>query len=112
MKAKVKDTAIQLPGVINLDSFLIEVNKIDEYKEKLGVFYDSVKKDVKTGKIKEDFKFAIDPRNKDNWLILPVRHFRCKGCNNRLISSFSLKTEGYCYLCDPNITLEEALLPN
>jgi hypothetical protein len=35
--------------------------------------------------------------------------FVCGGCGHTLDLSFSLRTKGYCYLCDPNITLEELL---
>lgn len=35
--------------------------------------------------------------------------FICKGCNHELPMEFNLRTEGYCHLCDPNITLEECL---
>jgi len=36
-------------------------------------------------------------------------HFKCKGCSCELTADYSLRTEGWCYLCDPNITLEELL---
>jgi hypothetical protein len=35
--------------------------------------------------------------------------FTCQGCNCELAEDYSLRTKGYCYLCDPNITLEELL---
>ena len=35
--------------------------------------------------------------------------FVCQGCGHELINDFCMKTGGYCYLCDPNITLEELL---
>lgn len=38
-----------------------------------------------------------------------VKYFTCKGCNCQLEMTFQLRTEGFCYLCDPDITLEECL---
>lgn len=35
--------------------------------------------------------------------------FKCIGCNHTLPIIFQMKTENYCYLCDPNITLDELL---
>jgi hypothetical protein len=35
--------------------------------------------------------------------------FFCKGCGHELDISFSIRTIGFCYLCDPNVTLEELL---
>ena len=32
-----------------------------------------------------------------------------EGCENELPSNYSIKTEGYCYLCDPNVTVKELL---
>ena len=37
--------------------------------------------------------------------------FTCKSCLCVLPNSHQLKTKGYCYLCDPNIKLEELLSP-
>jgi hypothetical protein len=33
--------------------------------------------------------------------------FVCKGCEHALPLSYCIKTEGYCHLCDPNVTVEE-----
>jgi len=35
--------------------------------------------------------------------------FTCQACNHHLPIEFNVRTEGFCYLCDPNITLEECL---
>lgn len=35
--------------------------------------------------------------------------FICQGCKHELPMDFNLRTEGFCYLCDPNITLAECL---
>jgi len=35
--------------------------------------------------------------------------FICQGCKHELSMDFNLRTEGFCYLCDPNITLAECL---
>lgn len=37
------------------------------------------------------------------------KEFTCKACKHELPVSYSLRTEGYCYLCDPNITVAELL---
>lgn len=47
---------------------------IGEYEDILGKFFDAVKRDIKSGKINQDFKFAIDPQNKNNWFILPLKN--------------------------------------
>ena len=38
-----------------------------------------------------------------------MKTFICKGCKHELYIDFNLRTKGFCYLCDPNITLEECL---
>lgn len=38
--------------------------------------------------------------------------FTCKGCSCELTKDYVLRTEGYCYLCDPNIKLSELLPEN
>jgi hypothetical protein len=35
--------------------------------------------------------------------------FICKGCGHDLPNDFSIRTEDYCYMCDPNVTVEELL---
>lgn len=35
--------------------------------------------------------------------------FTCKGCNHELPEVYSIKPGGYCYLCDPNVTVKELL---
>lgn len=35
--------------------------------------------------------------------------FICQACNNNLPIEFNVRTKGFCYLCDPNLTLEECL---
>jgi hypothetical protein len=35
--------------------------------------------------------------------------FVCQGCRCKVPNDFSVKTNGYCYLCDPEVTLEECL---
>lgn len=44
--------------------------------------------------------------------INPETEFKCKGCSCILLNDYSLRTEGWCYLCDPNITLDELLSDN
>lgn len=38
--------------------------------------------------------------------------FVCQGCKCDLDEIYSLRTKSFCYLCDPNITLEELLSDN
>jgi len=35
--------------------------------------------------------------------------FVCNGCKHELPSDYSMRTKGYCYLCDPNISVDELL---
>lgn len=35
--------------------------------------------------------------------------FTCKSCGHELDATFCMRTPGYCYMCDPAITLEELL---
>lgn len=35
--------------------------------------------------------------------------FVCKGCNHILDNVYVMRTEGWCYMCDPHVTLEELL---
>ncbi len=35
--------------------------------------------------------------------------FICQGCENHLPMEFNVRTENYCYSCDPNITIDECL---
>lgn len=35
--------------------------------------------------------------------------FICKGCGHDLPNDFSIRTEDYCYMCDPNVTVDELL---
>ena len=63
------------------------------------------------------------PENPDGTVLLPTSiqvniglllgkiqpNFICKGCQCEVPYSFSLRTKGYCYLCDPNITIQELL---
>lgn len=35
--------------------------------------------------------------------------FTCQACKHELPLDFSMRTEGFCYLCDPNITVDELL---
>jgi len=35
--------------------------------------------------------------------------FTCQGCKHQLPMEFNVRTKNFCYLCDPNITLEECL---
>lgn len=35
--------------------------------------------------------------------------FTCLGCGHKLTMDYNARTKNYCYLCDPNITLEECL---
>ena len=35
--------------------------------------------------------------------------FKCRACNQELPIAFNVITEGFCFLCDPNVTLEECL---
>ena len=35
--------------------------------------------------------------------------FYCAGCGHQLVRSYQLRTQDYCYLCDPNITVVELL---
>ncbi len=35
--------------------------------------------------------------------------FTCQGCKHELPMNFSMRTPDYCYMCDPNITVDELL---
>ena len=35
--------------------------------------------------------------------------FTCIGCKHELPVEFQIRTAGYCYLCDPNVTVSELL---
>ena len=35
--------------------------------------------------------------------------FRCNACGHELPKTFQLRSEGFCYMCDPDIKLEEPL---
>jgi hypothetical protein len=35
--------------------------------------------------------------------------FTCKGCQCTISTDYIMRTDGWCYMCDPNITLEELL---
>ena len=37
------------------------------------------------------------------------KSFICKGCQCEVPNDYKLKTDGYCSLCDPNVTLNELL---
>lgn len=43
---------------------------------------------------------------------IPKKGFICNGCNLEVYEDYCLKTEGFCYLCDPNIPLEDLLNPD
>lgn len=47
------------------------------------------------------------PEIEDNQL--STDGFTCQACNHYLDNEFNMRTEGFCYLCDPNITIEELL---
>lgn len=40
------------------------------------------------------------------------KSFICQGCNIECYEGYCLKTVGFCYLCDPNIPLQDLLDPN
>lgn len=35
--------------------------------------------------------------------------FTCQSCKHELPIDYQMRTEGFCYLCDPHITVEELL---
>lgn len=37
-------------------------------------------------------------------------NFKCKQCGHTLPIGFCMRTPNYCYICDPNITVEELIL--
>ncbi len=37
------------------------------------------------------------------------KDFKCQGCGHELESKMCMRTPNYCYLCDPNITVDELL---
>ncbi len=41
------------------------------------------------------------PKEKDTFI--------CKSCNHELPAAYIMLTPGYCYMCDPNVSLEELL---
>jgi hypothetical protein len=38
-----------------------------------------------------------------------TKTFTCKGCGHDLPTEFSLKTKDFCYLCDPDISIDELI---
>jgi Asp-tRNA(Asn)/Glu-tRNA(Gln) amidotransferase B subunit len=52
-------------------------------------------------------------RQRSKKVVLPIRNvlsrFTCKWCKHTLPMKFQMRTKDYCYMCDPNITLEELL---
>lgn len=42
-------------------------------------------------------------------ITLKPETFNCKGCGHNLPKDYQIKTDGYCYLCDPNVTVDELL---
>ena len=83
--------------------------------------HDSHYKGMKSPSNIEYIKSQLDARGKKYKIVsvelqLPEKEaeshpytFVCKGCNHLLNNVCQLRTAGYCYLCDPNITLEELL---
>lgn len=47
--------------------------------------------------------------NKKRPISIDNGSFCCKSCNHVLPIKFQIRTEEYCYMCDPNITLDECL---
>lgn len=44
-----------------------------------------------------------------NFKMAEEKLFTCTSCNHELPESFQMRTPGYCYLCDPHVTVEELL---
>ena len=66
----------------------------------------------KTGTLGEAVAFAIIERIKEeeSQIKRPDKgHFICLQCKCQVPEDYCLKTEGYCHLCDPNITTDELL---
>jgi hypothetical protein len=60
--------------------------------------------------ISDDFKDS--PLNfSDSEKVVKVEPitFKCKGCGHELPENFQMKTKGYCYMCDPEVTVKELL---
>ena len=36
-------------------------------------------------------------------------YFTCIGCGCEVPKSYCIKTDGYCYICDPNVTPDDML---
>ena len=60
-----------------------------------------------TTKNKTSKKALSEPSCKTD--VVGSASFVCKNCNHELPKTFSVKTDQYCYLCDPKVTLEECL---
>lgn len=56
--------------------------------------------------------FSDSPDNfseKEKVIKVEILTFKCKGCGHELPVNFQIRTDGYCYLCDPNVTVKELL---
>jgi hypothetical protein len=53
----------------------------------------------------------VSEKNEQQCTIVGVNRssFTCKGCEHDLPLDYCVKTDDYCYLCDPAVTLEECL---
>ena len=56
-----------------------------------------------------EYKTSTKHENGNDANRLLADGFTCQACNHHLPIEFNVRTEGLCYLCDPNITLEECL---
>ena len=55
----------------------------------------------------DTFDFLFEESEEDS--IAKPGDFVCKGCACEVRAEYSLRTPGYCYLCDPAITIDELM---
>lgn len=92
--------------------FKITVEYICENMIDLEDFERDFKNDPMTAykAMSDDFKDS--PTNfseKEKVVKVELLTFKCKGCGHELPGNFQMRTEGYCYLCDPKVTVDELL---
>ena len=60
--------------------------------------------------VSNDFEDSPDNFSESEEIVkVEILTFKCKSCGNELPVNFQMRTEGYCYLCDPKVTVEELL---
>ena len=85
-----------------------QVSVEDIYIEIEAIFMDcesDYDKRLKTYKVLNEML----PKWEGNKLENNQASFKCKGCEHELPFNYSMKNPEYCYLCDPEVTIDELL---